>query len=141
MIKKIITKTFRFRLEPNKAQRNFFARFAGSCRYIYNLGLELCQASLQRGQRLSYADLCKELTALKDLPDHEWLSEPPSQSLQQSLKDVYNAFNRFHNPDKSGKKHGTPHFKKRGIKDSFRYPQGIKVENGSVFLPKVGWVR
>ncbi|WP_216605239.1 RNA-guided endonuclease InsQ/TnpB family protein [Pelistega europaea] len=36
-----------------------------------------------------------------------------------------------------------PKFKRKGIKDSFRFPQGFKVEqqNGRVYLPKIGWVR
>ncbi len=36
-----------------------------------------------------------------------------------------------------------PRFKKKGLKDSFRYPQGFKIEeqNKRVFLPKIGWVK
>jgi putative transposase len=30
-------------------------------------------------------------------------------------------------------------FKKRGYHDSFRYPQGCKVSNNRIFLPKLGW--
>jgi len=36
-----------------------------------------------------------------------------------------------------------PKFKKKGLADSFRYPQGFKVDQdkNKVFLPKIGWVR
>ncbi len=34
-----------------------------------------------------------------------------------------------------------PRFKKKGRKDSFRYPQGIKVRDDEIFLPKIGWVK
>jgi len=34
-----------------------------------------------------------------------------------------------------------PRFKKKGQQDSFRYPQGIKLEGNKVFLPKIGWAR
>jgi putative transposase len=34
-------------------------------------------------------------------------------------------------------------FKKKGLKDSFKYPQGHKLDqhNSRIFLPKIGWVR
>ncbi|MFA7531861.1 MAG: transposase, partial [Castellaniella sp.] len=36
-----------------------------------------------------------------------------------------------------------PRFKKKGRSDSFRYPQGVKLDRGNsrIFLPKLGWVR
>ncbi len=36
-----------------------------------------------------------------------------------------------------------PRFKKKGQRDSIRYPQGFKVDqtNSRVYLPKIGWVR
>jgi putative transposase len=36
-----------------------------------------------------------------------------------------------------------PKFKKKGMKDSFRYPQGVKVdsEKHRVYLPTIGWVK
>lgn len=64
-----LTKAFRFRLEPTKCQRALFNRFAGSCRYIYNFGLSLFKEAFERGQIVSYEDLCKEITILKNQPD------------------------------------------------------------------------
>ena len=138
----VIQKTYRFRLKPKVSQRILFARFAGSCRYMYNKGLALSIETYERKKkRLSYADLCKEVTRLKKLPETEWLSEPHSQALQQSLKDLESAFKHFFRRRKAGKKKlGFPVFKKRGNKDSFRYPQGVKVVAGKVFLPKIGLV-
>ncbi len=34
-----------------------------------------------------------------------------------------------------------PHFKKKGIRDFFRYPQGIHCHESKVFLPKIGWIK
>jgi len=36
---------------------------------------------------------------------------------------------------------GYPQFRCKGENDSFRYPQGVKVEKGYAWLPKIGWVR
>ncbi|MBT9170586.1 MAG: hypothetical protein DDT18_00929 [Actinobacteria bacterium] len=69
-----------------------------------------------------------------------FLREAPSQILQQSLKFLDKAIaDAF---DKKSPK-GFPRFKKKGTSDSFRYPQGFKVDqnNSRVFLPKIGWIR
>ena len=34
-----------------------------------------------------------------------------------------------------------PKFKKKGFHDSFRFPQGFKLDGSRFFLPKLGWVR
>lgn len=31
--------------------------------------------------------------------------------------------------------------KKKGVRESFRYPQGVKVKDSEVYLPKIGWVK
>jgi putative transposase len=49
-----------------------------------------------------------------------WLSEVPSQTLQQALKDLYRGYTNF----QEGRAK-FPTFFKKGKKDSFRYPQGF----------------
>ncbi|WP_409039664.1 hypothetical protein [Mannheimia haemolytica] len=36
-----------------------------------------------------------------------------------------------------------PNSRKKGVKESFRFPQGCKIEqkNDRLYLPKIGWVR
>jgi putative transposase len=48
------------------------------------------------------------------------------------------AFKRFF--DKAS---AFPRFRKKGLHDCFRYPQGFNIdeENSRVWLPKIGWVR
>jgi putative transposase len=36
---------------------------------------------------------------------------------------------------------GYPRFKRKGERDSFRYPQGVRIEGHKAWLPKIGWVR
>ena len=61
-----------------------------------------------------------------------------SQVLQQSLKDLGRAFSNFFE-----KRSNFPKFKKKGVKESFRFPQKCKLEqhNNRLYLPKIGWVR
>lgn len=137
-----IAKTFRYRLEPNAIQRQLFARFAGCCRFVFNQGLTARMASYETdGKTLSYAEQCKALPVMKKAVKTAWLGEIHSQVLQQALKDLDAAYQHFFRRVKKGDVPGFPRFKKKGQNDAFRYPSGVKVESGRVYLPKIGWVK
>ena len=130
---------YRFELKPNGEQQRLMRRFAGSCRHVYNKALALQQARHEAGEKkLSYAALCKALTDWKAGSETLWLNETPSQALQQALKNLERAYQNLFL-----KRAAFPRFKKKGQADSFRYPQGIKLDQGNsrIFLPKPGWVR
>ena len=130
---------FKFELQPNGEQARSMRRFAGSCRFVFNKALAMQKALYEGGEKkLGYAGLCKELTAWKSQPETLWLSETHSQVLQQSLKDLERAYKNFFD-----KRADFPRFKKKGTGDSFRYPQGCKLDQGNsrVFLPKLGWLK
>ncbi|MEM7592198.1 MAG: transposase [Cyanobacteria bacterium P01_A01_bin.83] len=80
------------------------------------------------------------LTQWKREKDLFFLKQVHSQALQQSLKNLSQALKEAF--DKTNPKQ-FPKFKKKGQRDSFRYPQGFKIDNqnGRIFLPKIGWVR
>jgi putative transposase len=113
-------------------------RFAGSCRFVFNKALALQSERHAQGEKkLGYAGL-KALTEWKAQPETLWLSDTPSQTLQQSLKNLERAYKNFFD-----KRADFPRFKKKGQSDSFRYPQGIKLDqsNNRICLPKLGWIR
>src|SRR3989304_9885247 len=115
----MIRKNFRYRLEPNKNQGNAFAQFAGSYRFVYNWALARSIEEYEAtDKRLSYADLCRELTLLKKNPETGWLSKIHSQVLQQAIKDLDCAFQHFFRRLKNKEKPGFPKFKKKGIKNA-----------------------
>lgn len=130
---------FKFELQPNGEQARAMRRFAGSCRFVFNKALAMQKALYESGEKkLGYAGLCKELTTWKSQPETLWLSETHSQVLQQSLKDLERAYKNFFE-----KRADFPRFKNKGMGDSFRYPQGCKLDqaNSRVFLPKLGWIK
>lgn len=130
---------FKFELMPNGEQQRDMRRFAGSCRFVFNKALALQQSRHEQGEKkLTYAGLCNALTDWKKQPATRWLKDAPSQTLQQSLKHLEQAYQNFFE-----KRADFPRFKKKGQFDSFRYPQGIKLEQGNsrIFLPKLGWMR
>ncbi len=130
---------YKFELKPNGEQQRLMRRFAGSCRFVYNKALDLRQERYKTGEKkLGYASLCRTLTEWKARPETVWLSDTPSQVLQQALKNLERAYQSFFE-----KRADFPKFKKKGRSDSFRYPQGVKLDpaNSRVFLPKLGWIR
>jgi putative transposase len=127
-----------FQMEPNGEQQRDLLRFAGSCRFVYNKALATQNALYERGEKkLGYAGLCKLLVEGKEQPERAWLSEAPSQALQQTLKDSESAHPNFFE-----KRADCPRFKKKGRGDRFRYPQGFKIDQGNsrLSLPKMGWI-
>jgi putative transposase len=130
---------YQFELKPNGEQQRQMRRFAGSCRHVYNKVLALQQERHEAGEKkLGYAALCKALTEWKAQPQTLWLNETPSQALQQALKNLERAYKNFFE-----ERADFPRFKKKGVSDSFRYPQGVKLDqaNSRIFLPKLGWLR
>ena len=128
---------FKFELMPNGGQARDMRRFAGACRFVFNKALDLQQKTYaSKKKQLSFAQLCKHLVAWKQ--EFAWLKESPSQALQQSLKDLDRAYQNFF-----AQHAAFPKFKKKGQQESFRFPQGFKIDqpNSRIFLPKLGWMR
>ena len=128
---------FQYELMPDGKQQRDMRRFAGACRFVYNKALAMQKSLYEQGQKKQgYAGLCKSLVGWK--AETTWLTETPSQALQQTLKDLERAYSNFF-----AKRADFPRFKKKGRGDSFRYPQGCKLDqpNSRIFLPKLGWIR
>ena len=114
-------------------------RFAGACRFVFNKSLALQSENYEAGNKfLPYVKMAAWLVEWKKAPETQWLKDSPSQPLQQALKDLERAYKNFFQ-----KRASFPRFKKRGHSDSFRYPQGVKLDqaNNRISLPKLGWIR
>ena len=137
----ILRQAFKFRLEPLTRERQLFAQFAGCCRLVWNKALAIQKELLEEGSKLlSFSDLSRLLTEWKHSEETVFLSGVHSQPLQQTVKNLDRAISEAFN--KTNPKQ-FPRFKKKGQRDSFRYPQGFKIDepNSRVYLPKIGWVR
>ncbi|ATD65220.1 RNA-guided endonuclease InsQ/TnpB family protein [Neisseria weixii] len=133
-----ILKAFKFELMPNGEQIRKMKQFCGCSRFVFNRALAYQNERYQQDNsfKFSYTKIANLLPEWK----HElvWLKDCHSQVLQQSLKDLERAFKNFF-----AKRADFPKFKRKGDKDSFRLPQGCKLEqnNNRIWLPKIGWVR
>lgn len=138
----IFTKTFKFRLSPNKKQESLCSQFAGAARWIFNRGLAQRSKLWEEEKRfISHYDQNNRLVLLKNEEETSWLKDIHSQVLQQALHDLQEAFDHFFRRVKNKEIPGYPQFRCKGENDSFRYPQGVKLEKKSVWLPKIGWVK
>lgn len=135
----LVRKAFKYRLRPTGPQTAKMRQMAGTTRFLWNSALALQKEHLRRrGKILRYSEMCKELTAAKNTLGLEFLKETHSQVLQQAVKALDRALRDAFDKKQPNKRF--PRFKKKGQHDSFRYPQGIKVDGRRVFLPKIGWV-
>lgn len=127
------------RLYPTPQQEAMIAWNFGAVRYIYNRMLALRKYVYRRyGKTLSAHDLIRRIAVLKQR--HPWLKEADSQALQQSVRHMDEAYRHFFRRVKKGETPGFPRFKsKHHPRQSYQYPQRVKIDGNKVYLPKVGW--
>ena len=133
-----LRRVFRFRMRPTAGQDIALVRMAGARRFVWNWALAQCRAHyLETGKTLPQAELSRRLTALKLLPETDWLNECDSQAMQQVLADLRRAYANFF-----AKRARFPRFKSRKRDQArFRIPQRVKVADGRIYVPKVGLVK
>lgn len=132
-----IRKAFKYRLKTSSGVESLFSRHAGCCRFVWNKALALQNERLAAGEYyLNYESLASLLPQWKK--EYPFLTEAPSQALQQVLMNLDKALKEAF--DKKNPKR-FPNFKKKfRSTDSFRYPQGFRLEGNRIFLPKVGYI-
>ena len=132
-------KAYKFRAYPNKKQQLLFAKTFGCARFVYNYYLykkiELYKSSKES---LSYNKCSADLTQLKK--ELIWLKEVDKWSLQNSLRNLDSAYQKFF------KEHvGFPKFKsKKTHRHSYTTTfsnNNIEYNNNRIKLPKLGWVK
>jgi putative transposase len=132
----MVRKGYKYRLQTQPETSRKFAQFAGSCRFVWNNVLALNEDRYQAGvPRLNDGDAAGVLRLWKRSDEYGFLADVHSQVLQQCLKDLDRAYTNLF----AGRAQ-PPTFRKKFLNDSFRFPQGFKVEGNRVYLPKIGWV-
>jgi putative transposase len=132
---------YKFAVIPSSGQKRLMRCFAGSCRFVFNKALALQKQLHEDGEKkLTYVGLCKLLTEWRNGTDTPWLKDAPTHPLQQALKNLERAYMNFF-----AKRAEFPRFKKKGLRESFRYPDPKQIRldqvNSRIFLPKLGWMR
>ena len=132
-------RAYKFRLYPNKKQKELIAKTFGCSRFVYNHFLaKKIELYKTTGEGLNNTQCSKLLTELKS--ELIWLKEVDKFALQNSLKDLDNAYRKFF------KEHsGFPKFKsKKNNRHSYRSQftnNNIEYCGNSIKFPKLGRVK
>ncbi|GGA18013.1 transposase [Okeania sp. KiyG1] len=136
---------YKYRIYPNHIQISKLNQLFGCCRYVWNQSLAYCNQLYAGGQKKpSYVDLTKQFItqAKKELL---WLKDVASTPLQQSLKDLDQAYKNFFD-SRTGKRKGIqvkpPRFKQRKSRQTARFVgANYKICQDKIYLPKVGNIK
>ena len=131
-------KAYKYRIYPNKKQKEVIAKTFGCCRFVYNHYLNKRKEIYQNDKTTFTYNMCaNDLTKLKS--ELEWLKEVDSTALQSSLRNLDDAYKDFFNGA------GYPKFKS---KKTHRFSYKSKCVNGNIRycdkyikLPKLGMVK
>ena len=133
-------KGVKFRIYPNREQKNLINQTLGCCRLIYNKGLAMRNEAYKNGNRIGYSQTSAMLTELKKHDDFAFLKAVDSIALQQSLRDLDRSFVNFFQ-----KRARHPQFKsKHNSHQSYRtINQGnnIRITGRYIKLPKLGYIK
>ena len=93
----IYRKAYRYRLRtlPAATERSL-RRWEGCCRKVWNLALDRQQQNHAAGEKYSsFAGMCRWLTEWRGSEEYGYLKEPPVHVLQNAIKALDTAFQRF----------------------------------------------
>ena len=129
-------KAYKFRLYPNESQKQFFNQCIGNARFVYNHCLALKKELWENEKKsISINELSRHITDLKKYQEYEWLKKSDSIALQQSIRDLDTAFQRFFK-----KQAKYPRFHNKHRKNSYRTINQngtIAIKNDKLRLPKL----
>ena len=85
----VVKKGIEIKLYPNKAQKVFFAKTFGCCRFVYNQCLRI-KSYIYEETKMSFQP---KLKSFKE--EWEWLKEADSQGLANAYMDMKQAYQNF----------------------------------------------
>lgn len=139
----------RIRIEASAAQRDYFARAAGTARRVWNWALAEWNRQSAAGQRPNAMALKKQFNAIKyahpdwqDQDGQPWLRTIHRDAHAQPFAHLANAFTRYFSAIKAKAPAHPPRYKRKGrCRDAFYIANDkFRLEGKSAVLPKIGRV-
>lgn len=136
---------YNYRIYPKQSQLTPLAKAFGSSRVVWNdawwLYKNAERSNLDRPNKISNL----VITQAKKTEERKWLSEVSAVVLQQSLRDLQQAWSNYFESKKGkrkGKEVGKPKPKKKHGKQAIRFASNaFSVHSQSVYLAKIGHVK
>ena len=136
-------KAFKYRIYPTKNQEIYLINVFGCCRFIYNYALgdsiSLYESTkdTENPEYFSYSKYADKLKPMKQTDEYSFLKKVDSTALQQALRHLDTAFQRFYKKDSD-----FPKFKAKRNKQSCTITSStIEVGDNYIRIPKAGNIK
>jgi putative transposase len=134
-------KGHKIRLHPTPEQANYFARAAGTARFVFNWALAEWKRQYEAGEKPSALALKKQFNAIRR-EQFPWSYEVTKCAVEGAFMDVAAAFKNFFEGRKAGRQTGYPKFKskKRSRQSFYLANDKFTVGDHWIEVPKLGRV-
>lgn len=134
-------KAHKIRLHPTPEQVQYFARAAGTARFVFNWALAEWKAQYEAGGKPNAIALKKQFNAIRR-EQFPWSYEVTKCAVEGAFMDVAAAFKNFFEGRKAGRKVGYPTFKskKRSRQSFYLANDKFTVGDHWIDVPKLGRV-
>lgn len=127
MSKQTRLKGYKFTIQLDKEQEQYFSQVAGSCRFVWNM----LTANFNSYGTEDFIKFLDEKD-LKDMEEYSFLGDMISYALQQKRIDFYNTSDQYFNKRRKVRI-GRMNFKKKDVsKESFRIPAASMTGKGGI---------
>ena len=133
---------YKYRIYPNKAQRELIAKTFGCCRFVYNHALYRRKTLYENeGVSLSRND-CNNWCNRELKVQYEWLREVDKFALTNSIYDMDNAYKKFFREHTGYPKFKSKHNGRQSYKTNYSHNNiTVDFEKNLVKLPKLGRIK
>ena len=130
-------RTYKYRLYPDRKQREILTLHLDLCRELFNAGLQERIDSYKHGTPVRWLDQQAQLPAIKEVrPEFKNIH---AHTLQAVLIRLHRSFQNFFRRVRQGQTPGFPRFKGRNRFNSLVFtPAAFKVQGSRVAISKVG---
>lgn len=133
-------KGVKFRIYPNREQKNLINQTLGCCRLVYNRGLAMREDAYKNGNKIGYSGTSAMLTDLKRSEDFAFLKIVDSIALQHSLRDLDRGYVNFFQKRASHPTFKSKHNKHQSYR-TINQGDNIRIVGKYIKLPKLGFVK
>ena len=133
---------YKYRIYPNKAQRELIAKTFGCCRFVYNHTLDRRKALYEKeGVSLSRTD-CNNWCNRELKAQNEWLREVDKFALTNSIYDMDNAYKKYFKEHTGYPKFKSKHNNRQSYTTNFTNGNiAVDFNGDTIKLPKLGKIK
>ncbi len=136
-----MVRAHKIRLNPTEEQNIYFAKAAGTARFVWNWALAEWNRQYEAGEKPTALKLKKQFNRIRR-EQFPWTWEVTKNASDQPFLDLGKAFAAFFEGARSGKRRARPKYKSKKRSKASLYLANDQFELGDhrLWIPKLGWV-